>query len=71
MPGCHATHQLPILVPWLCDPHNMLLTGPELCCAPQIDPELWLAPALRPGAEGWWPQGGLVWEKYGLGMYTA
>ncbi len=36
-----------------------------------MEQELWLPPALRPGALGWWPQGGLVWEKYGLSMYAA
>lgn len=37
--------------------------------ANNIDPELFMPPALREGAKGWWPQGGLVWEKYGLSMY--
>lgn len=26
----------------------------------------YLPPALRPGAAGWYPEGGKVWEKYGL-----
>ncbi len=32
----------------------------------RLDPQLYVRPCLRGGAVGWWPEGGKVWEKYGL-----
>jgi hypothetical protein len=32
----------------------------------EVDAQLFLPPALRDGAVGWWPEEGRVWAKYGL-----
>lgn len=35
----------------------------------RVSPLVYLPPALRPGALGWHPQQGRVWEKYGIPRY--
>eukprot|EP00198_Chlamydomonas_reinhardtii_P010247 XP_001699584.1 ERD4-related membrane protein [Chlamydomonas reinhardtii] len=32
----------------------------------RVDPLVYMPPALRPGALGWYPEQGKVWEKYGI-----
>lgn len=51
------------------------LAAPPLCmglaapCGCGIDPAVYLPPALRPGALGWYPEVGKVWEKYNVPKY--
>ncbi|KAK9819243.1 hypothetical protein WJX81_003710 [Elliptochloris bilobata] len=35
-----------------------------------VDPALYLAPALRPGCAGWYPESGKAWENWGAPVYT-
>ena len=36
----------------------------------RVHPLTFVPPPLRPRAVGWYPEWGLVWEKYGVGRYA-
>ncbi|CAL5219786.1 g1691 [Coccomyxa viridis] len=59
---CHlrygkAVHKMPL---------EMAATAP----AATVDPSVYLPPALRPGAAGWYPEYGKAWEHWNAPTYT-
>ncbi|PNH06577.1 hypothetical protein TSOC_007019 [Tetrabaena socialis] len=55
---CRAYHLAPLHHP----PLTMVASEPPAW----LDPLVYMPPALRPGAVGWYPEQGKVWEKYGI-----
>lgn len=60
-----------------CDKHVMSYVKVEPLTVAALGPrarvprELYLPPALRRGAIGWFPEGGKIWEKYGLPKFVT
>ncbi|EFN57874.1 hypothetical protein CHLNCDRAFT_57000 [Chlorella variabilis] len=47
-------------------PMQSTLQAPKV----EVDPATYLPPPLRPGAVGWYPEWGKVWEKYGISRHS-
>lgn len=59
-----------------CNEHVMRYTSAIPLQVAEISPsgtvprELYLPPVLRKGSVGWFPEGGKIWEKYGLPKFV-
>jgi hypothetical protein len=54
--------------------YKRAVAGPPLWLAydaprAALDPALYVAPALRPGAAGWWFEAGKAWVRWGVPLY--
>lgn len=47
-------------------PMSLAMSAPPAA----VDPAVFLPPALREGAMGWYPESGKVWEQYGIPKYV-
>ncbi len=56
---------LPLLSPQH-PPMSLAMSAPPAA----VDPAVFLPPALREGALGWYPESGKVWEQYGIPKYV-
>ncbi|GLI61840.1 hypothetical protein VaNZ11_004347 [Volvox africanus] len=68
-PGLVAFHRLCVrryLGPLEHSPLSLAMASPPA----SVDPAVYMPPALREGAVGWYPESGKVWEQYGIPKYV-
>lgn len=59
-------HVSPLPPPLQHPPMSLAMSAPPAA----VDPAVFLPPALREGAMGWYPESGKVWEQYGIPKYV-